>query len=169
MCASFLGGKKMNYGLIALIIFLVVIIGSIFTKRCAEFMIGGTFVAAIILYKGSFLTKWCEILQETVADNVWILVVCGLFGSLVALLQASNGSFGFAKLVSKFCKNEKRTLLTTFVMGVLIFVDDYLNVLSIGTCMKGVYDKRKIPRETLAYIWEDIAILFMPPVTKFWQ
>lgn len=142
----------MNYGLIALIIFLVVIIGSIFTKRCAEFMIGGTFVAAIILYKGSFLTKWCEILQETVADNVWILVVCGLFGSLVALLQASNGSFGFAKLVSKFCKNEKRTLLTTFVMGVLIFVDDYLNVLSIGTCMKGVYDKRKIPRETLAYM-----------------
>ena len=37
-------------------------------------------------------------------------------------------------------------------MGILIFVDDYLNVLSIGVCMKGVCDKRKIPREALAYM-----------------
>lgn len=64
----------------------------------------------------------------------------------------SKGTFGFQKLVSKFCNTERRTLLTTFVMGILIFVDDYLNVLSIGVCMKGVCDKRKIPREALAYM-----------------
>lgn len=42
--------------------------------------------------------------------------------------------------------------MTTFIMGILIFVDDYLNVLSIGTCMKKISDKQKIPRETLAYL-----------------
>ena len=41
---------------------------------------------------------------------------------------------------------------TTVILGIVIFIDDYLNVLSIGTAMKGVYDKRKIPRETLAYL-----------------
>lgn len=142
----------MSSGAIALVIILAVIIGAILTKRSAECIIIGSIVGCIVLYGKDFLVQWSTMLQTTVADNVWILVVCGLFGSLIALLQESKGNYGFSRIVARFCKNEKRTLLTTFVMGVLIFVDDYLNVLSIGACMKGVYDKRKIPRETLAYM-----------------
>ena len=142
----------MSQGLIAVLIILVVIVGAITTRRCVEFLIGGSLLAALVLYGKDFLVQWCTILQEVFADNVWIVLVCGLFGSLIALLQASKGTFGFSKVISKICTNEKRTLLASFILGVLIFVDDYLNVLSIGVCMKGVYDKRKIPRETLAYM-----------------
>lgn len=142
----------MSHGLIAVLIILVVIVGAITTRRCVEFLIGGSLLAALVLYGKDFLVQWCTILQEVFADNVWIVLVCGLFGSLIALLQASKGTFGFSKVISKICINEKRTLLASFILGVLIFVDDYLNVLSIGVCMKGVYDKRKIPRETLAYM-----------------
>lgn len=142
----------MNTGLIAIIIILVVIVGAIVTRRCMEFLIGGSFVAALVLYGGDFLTQWCAMLQSTLADNVWIFLVCGLFGSLIALLQTSKGTFGFSTLVAKFCTNQRRTLLTTFIMGILIFVDDYLNVLTIGVCMKNVCDKRKLPRESLAYM-----------------
>ena len=142
----------MTQGLIALLIILIVIIGSITTHRCEEFMIGGSIIGAIFLFGGSFLTEWCTLLQETISENVWIIVVCGLFGSLIALLQAAKGNYGFSKLVSKLCNSERKTLLTTFLLGILIFVDDYLNVLTIGTCMKGIYDKRKIPRESLAFI-----------------
>lgn len=142
----------MSHGLIAVLIILVVIIGAITTRRCVEFLIGGSLLAALVLYGKDFLVQWCTILQEVFADNVWIVLVCGLFGSLIALLQASKGTFGFSKVIAKICTNEKRTLLASFILGVLIFVDDYLNVLSIGVCMKGVYDKRKIPRETLAYM-----------------
>ena len=142
----------MNTGLIALIIILVIIVGAITTRKCAEFIIGGSFVAAIIMWKGGFLSEWCALVQTTFADNVWIVLVCGLFGSLIALLTQAKGTFGFQRLVSKWCTNERRTLLTTFVMGILIFVDDYLNVLSIGVCMKSTYDKRKLPRESLAYM-----------------
>lgn len=142
----------MSHGLIAVLIILVVIVGAITTRRCVEFLIGGSLLAALVLYGKDFLVQWCTILQEVFADNVWIVLVCGLFGSLIALLQASKGTFGFSKVISKICTNEKRTLLASFILGVLIFVDDYLNVLSIGVCMKGVYDKRKIPRETLAYM-----------------
>ncbi len=142
----------MNTGLIAIILILVVIIGAVVTKRCAEFIIGGTLIAALVMYRTDFLSQWCVMIQDVLAENVWIVLVCGLFGSLIALLQESKGAYGFSKFVSKFCKTEKRTLLTTFVMGILIFIDDYLNVLSIGACMKRVYDKRKLPRESLAYM-----------------
>lgn len=139
-------GEKMNTGLIAIFILLVIIVGAIATRRCVEFLIGGSLLAAIFMYGKDFLPQWCTLIQDVLAENVWIVLVCGLFGSLIALLQESKGTFGFQKLVSKFCNTERKTLLTTFVMGILIFVDDYLNVLSIGVCMKGVCDKRKIPR-----------------------
>ena len=86
------------------------------------------------------------------ADEAYVILICGLFGSLVALLTASKGSFGFTKVVTRICNSERKTLLTTFALGIIIFVDDYLNVLSIGTAMKGSYDKKKVPREALAYI-----------------
>ncbi|MGN0483595.1 MAG: Na+/H+ antiporter NhaC family protein [Lachnospiraceae bacterium] len=142
----------MSNGLIAVLIILIVIVGAILTRRCVEFLVVGSMAATIFLYGKDSLAKWCSILQEVLSENVWIVLVCGLFGSLIALLQASKGSFGFSKLIAKYCNTERKTLLTSFIMGILIFVDDYLNVMSIGVCMKNVYDKRKLPRESLAYM-----------------
>lgn len=142
----------MGYGLIAVLIVIAIVIGAIATKKCEPFLIGGSILGAVILYKGNFLTEWIATLEEVISSEAYLILVCGLFGSLIALLTASKGHFGFAKIVSKICNTEKKTLLTTFILGVIIFIDDYLNVLSIGTAMKKVYDKRKIPRESLAYI-----------------
>lgn len=139
-------------GAIALIIIGIIIIGAIYTRRCVEFLLLGSFLGAIALYKGSALPQWCNILVGVVADNAWLWLVCGLFGSLIALLQASKGTFGFSKIISRICTNDRRTLFTSFILGLLLFVDDYLNVLTIGVCMKGVYDRRKLPRESLAFI-----------------
>lgn len=143
----------MNTGLIALIIVLAIIVISVVTRRCAESLIAGSLIAGLFLWgPKDFLPQWCTMLQTQIADNVWIMLVCGLFGSLIALLQESKGSYGFSKAVSKVCNSDRKTLVTSFIMGILIFVDDYLNVLSIGVCMKNVYDRRKLPREALAYM-----------------
>lgn len=142
----------MNQGLIAVLIILCIVIFAVKTRKCVEALLAGTLVASVILYGKDFLSDWCALAQSTLSDNVWIILACGLFGSLIALLQESKGSFGFSKVISKVCDTERKTLLTTFLMGVLIFVDDYLNVLSIGVSMKGTYDKRKLPREALAYM-----------------
>ncbi|MFI3237812.1 MAG: Na+/H+ antiporter NhaC family protein [Lachnospiraceae bacterium] len=144
----------MSHGLIALFIILGVIIGAIITRRCVEFMILGALTCSLVLYQADFLTQWAIVFQDVLyaEDSVWLVLVCCLFGSLIALLQASKGTFGFSGLISKICKNEKRTLFTSFILGILIFVDDYLNILSIGVCMKKVYDRNKLPRESLAYM-----------------
>ena len=142
----------LNLGLVAIIITLVIIVFAVITKRCVECMIAGSMICAVFLYGTGFLSGWAQSLQDMLADNVWVMLVCLLFGGLISLLTASKGSFGFAKIISKFCNTQKKTLLTTFVMGILIFVDDYLNVLSIGACMKKISDRQKLPRETLAYL-----------------
>ena len=143
---------NLNLGLVAIFITLFIIIGAVATRRCVECMIVGSMVAAVFLSGGGFLTTWSESLQNMLAENVWVMLVCLLFGGLISLLTDSKGSFGFSKYISKFCNSEKKTLMTTFIMGILIFVDDYLNVLSIGACMKKISDKQKLPRESLAYI-----------------
>lgn len=142
----------MNLGLVAIIITLLIIVGAVVTRRCVECMIAGSMVAAVFLYGKGFLTGWSQSLQDMLAENVWVMLVCLLFGGLISLLTDSKGSFGFSKYISKVCNTQRKTLLTTFIMGILIFVDDYLNVLSIGTCMKKISDKQKLPRETLAYL-----------------
>lgn len=143
---------NLNLGLVAIIITLFIIIGAVVTRRCVECMIVGSMVAAIFLFGTGFLTAWSESLQNMLAENVWVMLVCLLFGGLISLLTDSKGSFGFSKYISKICNSERKTLMTTFVMGILIFVDDYLNVLSIGACMKKISDKQKLPRESLAYL-----------------
>ena len=142
----------LNLGLVAIIITLFIIVGAVVTRRCVECMIAGSMVAAVFVYGTGFLTGWSESLQNMLADNVWVMLVCLLFGGLIGLLTDSKGSFGFSKYISKICNTQRKTLLTTFIMGILIFVDDYLNVLSIGVCMKKISDKQKLPRETLAYL-----------------
>ncbi len=143
---------SINLGLVAILITLGIIVGSVITKRCLEFMFAGSMVAAVFLFKSGFLAGWAQSLQDQLSENVWVMLVCLLFGGLIGLLTDSKGSFGFSKYISKFCNTQRKTLLTTFVMGILIFVDDYLNVLSIGACMKKISDKQKLPRETLAYL-----------------
>lgn len=143
---------SVNLGLVAIIITFFIIIGAVLTRRCVECMIVGSMVAAVFVDGAGFLTAWSESLQNMLAENVWVMLVCLLFGGLISLLTDSKGSFGFSKYISKFCNSEKKTLMTTFVMGILIFVDDYLNVLSIGACMKKISDKQKLPRESLAYL-----------------
>ena len=116
----------MSLGLIAVVIVIMIVVGSIVTKKCEPFLIGGSIIGAVFLYRQDFLAKWVTVLEDVMSNEAYLILVCGLFGSLIALLTASKGSYGFSKIVAKLC--------------------------SIGTAMKGVYDKRKVPRETLAYL-----------------
>lgn len=79
-------------------------------------------------------------------------MLCGMFGGLIFLLREVKGTMGFSNFISRYCKSERSIMLMSVAMGIVIFVDDYLNVMTVGTCMKGLYDKKRLPREALAYI-----------------
>ena len=99
----------MNLGLIAVLIVIMIVAGSIVTKKCEPFLIGGSILGAVFLYRQDFLSKWVAVLEDVMSSEAYLILVCGLFGSLIALLTASRGSYGFSKIVAKLCNIEKKT------------------------------------------------------------
>lgn len=141
-----------NYGLLTLLPPLIVIIFALKTRRTFEALILGAIIAYMIAYGTGFFGPFLDALQTVVADDIWMFITLGLFGSFVVLLQKSKGTFGFADLVEKFSKTRKKSLLVSWILGILIFMDDYLNILTVSAAMRDVTDRQKTPREMLAYV-----------------
>ena len=144
----------MQYGVLCLLPPAAMLIFALKTKKSFEALIFGTLIAYLIMYKAAFIGPWCDLLLSEIsnADNQYILLLCGLFGGFIFLLREAKGTLGFSNLLSRFCKNERITMMMSVFLGIIIFVDDYLNIMTVGTCMKDVCDKRKVPRQALAYI-----------------
>lgn len=144
----------MEYGILTLLPIVVVIGMSLITKRILESLVVGTFITYIIVDGFDFASGWMDAFFRvaTDRDHQWVILVCALFGSLIALLGASHGTLGFSKMLGKLCRGQKSTMFVTWVMGVLIFVDDYLNIMTLSTCMRKLTDKHKVPREALSYV-----------------
>lgn len=147
-------GFFMDYGILTLLPVIVVIVLSLFTKRILESLIVGTFVTYIIVDQLGFAEGWMNAFFQVASDrdHQWVIMVCALFGSLIALLGASHGTLGFSKWLGKLCRGPKSTMFVTWVMGILIFVDDYLNIMTLSTCMRKLSDKHHVPREALSYV-----------------
>lgn len=143
-----------NYGILSLLPVAVVIVLVLMTRRTAASLIAGTIVGAVLLYGKDFPKPWLDVVYGVMGSELWIwlVLVCGFFGSLVALFEASGGTRSFTALAGKLCKGERSTLLGTWLLGLMTFVDDWLSILSAGTAMRKATDRQKIPREMLAYV-----------------
>ncbi len=126
----------------------------LYTKRILEGLTLAVFLTYLIIYKLNFFTPMNEALTEvlTDGDTQWLFIVCGLMGSIITLIDKSGGAKAFGDWVATMAKTKKSTLLWTWVLGILIFIDDYLNSLTVGACMAPITDKHKVPREKLAYV-----------------
>ena len=143
-----------HYGILSILPAILVIVFALVTKKTLEALLLGTVSTYIIMYGIDFPSKWAEAFFKAAgdADNQWVLIVCGLFGSLIALIRKSKGTLGFSGKLEKFCKTQKKSLFITWILGIIIFIDEYLNIMTLGACMKNISDKKKVPRESLAYI-----------------
>ena len=132
----------------------VVVVLALLTKRTLEPLVAGSVTAYIIISGWHFPTAWADAFFNVASNREyqWVFMVCALFGSLIALLGASHGTMGFSKWLRKLCRGPKSTLLVTWIMGVLIFVDDYLIIMTVSTSMQRLSDHHKVPREALTYI-----------------
>lgn len=146
-----------SFGIISLIPVAVIIITAIITKKTFESMFLGVATAFIILGRGSLIKSFNLFLDSMFnvimnENTVWVLLICGFFGSLTALMEKSGGVLGFSSLTEKTIKTRRSALLGTWILGIIVFVDDYLNALVVGSAMRKITDKFKISREMLVYI-----------------
>ena len=146
-----------GYGILTLLPAILVIVTAVKTKRTTEALLIGVIVSYLIICisgGGNFITTVTDSFFSVVTDydTMWLVVVCGLFGSLIALINKARGTHAFARFLGKICKTEKATLFVAWILGIIIFIDDYMNILTVSACTKKLADKRKAPREALAYI-----------------
>jgi Na+/H+ antiporter NhaC len=102
-------------------------------------------------------------------DIAWLLIVCGLMGSIISLIEKAGGAFAFGEWVARRAKTRKSAMMWAWVLGIVIFIDDYLNSLTVGSCMTPLSDKHKAPREFLAYIVDSTAapVCVLVPITTW--
>lgn len=98
-----------------------------------------------------------------------IIIFDVLLGMIIVLMQKSGGSAAYGNWASKRIKSKKSALLATTGLGVLIFVDDYFNCLTVGSVMRPVTDKFKVSRAKLAYIIDATAapICIIAPISSW--
>lgn len=99
-----------HYGIFTLLPILVVIGIALKTKRTLEALLIGTVVTYIIIDGVDFFGSWTDAFFEAATnyDNVFVLIICGLFGSLITLIGASHGTLGFANWLERHCKSAKK-------------------------------------------------------------
>jgi len=148
-----------NIGFFSLVPTLTVVVLALITKKTFESLLGGTLVGFLMLSGTQFFTDFTKSLLLVMKNDTvtWVILVCGLFGSLIQLLVLSGGARAFAEKMLIYIKNRKQALLLTWILGIAIFIDDYLNALSVGSSMKRITDKFGISREMLAYITDSTA------------
>jgi tetracycline resistance efflux pump len=148
-----------HYGIYSLIPALVVVIFALKTHKTFEALLAGSLVGFVMLHFLGFVNAFSDSLFGLMSNETigWIILVCGLFGSLIQILVHTGGAAAFADGLLKRVKSETGALLATWFMGLLIFIDDYLNALTIGNSMRKVTDRFRISREKLAYIVDSTA------------
>ena len=149
----------MEYGIVSLLPTALVLALAIKTRRTLESVIAGAIFAFLIMDGMGFVDTLAEVSLSVLRDEdiAWIILVCALYGVFIALLVRSGGSMAFGRLLLARLQNKRQSLLTTWVLGLVIFLDDYLNSLTVGATMKTVTDRFKTSRAMLAYVVDSTA------------
>ena len=108
-------------------------------------------------------------LVSAVADNAGIFLFLVFLGIIVALVNAAGGSAAFGRWAEKNIHTRVGAQLATFALGVLIFIDDYFNCLTVGSVMRSVTDRHQISRPKLAYLIDATAapICMIAPISSW--
>ncbi len=131
-----------TYGALSLIPVIVVIVTAIITKRAVEPLILGTLVGYVIIAKENFVLAYLDSLYVELGESAYYVVIFGLFGIFIHMLDKANAVSGFTKLGLKFANNKKKAGFLTWIMGIIFFLDNYFSVLAAGVSNRAIADKR---------------------------
>ena len=150
----------------------IAIVLALITKEVYMSLIIGILSGALLYTQFNLISTvetTFQIMGDKIGGNVDILIFLVLLGILVALITKSGASKAYGEWASRSIKSKKGALLATSALGVLIFVDDYFNCLTVGTVMRPVTDRYKITRAKLAYIIDATAapVCIIAPISSW--
>ena len=161
----------MEYGIVSLLPTALVLALAIKTRRTLESVIAGAIFAFLIMDGTEFVDSLAAASLKVLQDEqiAWIILVCALYGVFIALLVRSGGAQAIGNLLLRSVKSKKGSLLITWLLGWVIFLDDYLNSLTVGTTMKAVTDRFKTSRAMLAYVVDSTAapLCLLVPISSW--
>lgn len=154
---------------------IVAIVLALITKEVYSSLFLGILVGGVIYAGFNFETTIVHVFSDgfvsSVADsyNIGILIFLVMLGAMVAMMNKAGGSAAFGKWAVKHIKGRVGAQLATIALGVMIFVDDYFNCLTVGSVMRPVTDKHNISRSKLAYLIDSTAapICIIAPISSW--
>ncbi len=152
---------------------LVAIILALITKEAYSSLFVGVVLGAVMASSVSFTGTMDMItvdgLTDAVSGNAGILIFLVILGVIVALINKSGASRAFGQWASKNIKTKIGASLATFALGVLIFIDDYFNCLTVGSVMAPITDSKKMSRAKLAYLIDATAapVCMIAPISSW--
>ena len=148
-----------SWGALSLLPTLLVLVTAIISRRPFESMIAGCVAGLVMLNPFDLISPFADNMSMVLGNEtiIWIVLVCGLMGGLIQLLEISGCLDGFSEWLQKVIKSRRQSLLATFGLGVIVFIDDYLNCLAVSTSVKKLTDVYNVSREKLAYIVDSTA------------
>ncbi|MCM1569596.1 MAG: Na+/H+ antiporter NhaC family protein [Roseburia sp.] len=151
-------------------IVLALITKEVYSSLFVGILVGGLFYAGF-QPEGTMVHIFQEGLVAQLSDpyNVGILVFLVILGVMVSLMNKAGGSAAFGRFAGEKIKSKVGAQLATIVLGVLIFIDDYFNCLTVGSVMRPVAEKHRISKEKLAYLIDATAapICIIAPISSW--
>ena len=152
---------------------LALITKEVYSSLCVGILSGGIIyaVASGTGFEGTFKAVVQDGLITNLSNayNVGILVFLVVLGIIVVLMNKAGGSRAYGEWAAAHIKSRRGVALSTFFLGVLIFVDDYFNCLTVGSVMRPITDKHNISRSKLAYLIDSTAapICIIAPISSW--
>lgn len=149
---------------------LALITKEVYSSLFVGIVIGGLLYSAYS-FEGTVLHVFQGGIVSVLSDgyNIGILVFLVILGAMVALMNKAGGSAAFGRWAAQHIKSRVGAQLATVALGVLIFIDDYFNCLTVGSVMRPVTDKHKVSRAKLAYLIDATAapVCIIAPVSSW--
>ncbi len=154
----------------------IVAIGlALITKEVYSSLFVGILMGGLLYSGFTFEKTFTHIFEDGVIGvlsdsyNVGILVFLVILGTMVSLMNKAGGSAAFRQFAVKKIHSRAGAQLATILLGVLIFIDDYFNCLTVGSVMRPVTDKFKVSRAKLAYLIDATAapVCIIAPISSW--
>ena len=152
---------------------LVAIILALITKEVYSSLFIGVLLGSL------FYSNWGPVkaldatindgLIASISDNAGIFLFLVILGIMVALINRSGGSAAFGRWAKTHIKTRAGAMFATFILGIVIFIDDYFNCLTVGSVMRPIADEHQVSRAKLAYIIDATAapVCMIAPISSW--